>query len=577
MNDQSQPQADLSGFVNQLKRIHLMLMLAALIIFTSVYITSQDQRMERAKAQFELFDSLKAEHFADEAHWATQIALEAWKEGKLATNPVSSERFSGWIEVPRETRNALDGDGTVIADSDGNIDRNEVLLALTEQLIVGLSQDHELFETSSFIAKKTWTVNRYECDNVVRSKIFETLSLSYPREFWDNFSRLKIASLGHDFAGKTYSLAIVSQPGEDRRNLVGDSPYFWLDSVRLAQDDGSVDAKILTEFISNAAVAGKAEDQAEDLVEYIPLKACILDRERKLPQNHILKAIEPKLDRTKDLLYLFGDFTAQTNIATAFGLQVSPATLVLFPQDAEIIIYDGRPAIKYLIGSDAEKSQFQNVFPEMDYLIRQTLRSLPAERRKLALEHKDEQISDEEYEERLAELERLITLREKVNSGEVDFPRRTQDAVEIQGLSFHVHDIALLGAIYIVLHQMYFFLHFKTFVSRVAASGASIKLSPWLGIYDDRLSRFVFITSIAIIPICICIWRYFEAEATADNAQWYTQFFGFLGIGENFPFVLGVVLFVGIVASVILAVRTYLLHRALLAELARRSPDLEIV
>ena len=69
-------------------------------------------------------------------------------------------------------------------------------------------------------------------------------------------------------------------------------------------------------------------------------------------------------------------------------------------------------------------------------------------------------------------------LREKVNSGEVDFPCRTQDALEIQGLSFHVHDMALSGVTYIVLHQMYFFLHFKTFVSRVAASGPGIKLIP---------------------------------------------------------------------------------------------------
>jgi hypothetical protein len=76
---------------------------------------------------------------------------------------------------------------------------------------------------------------------------------------------------------------------------------------------------------------------------------------------------------------------------------------------------------------------------------------------------------------------------------------RSQDDIELFGLTIPAVVIAKWGSLIIVIVQLYFILHLRT-LQQQAGPARDLTLAPWIGVYPDMLSRITTAVSACLLP-----------------------------------------------------------------------------
>jgi len=98
--------------------------------------------------------------------------------------------------------------------------------------------------------------------------------------------------------------------------------------------------------------------------------------------------------------------------------------------------------------------------------------------------------------------------------------KRTGDQFEIFGVSIPASALSLWGIIILIGIQLYFFLHLHTFISRIGVNDPGM-LVPWLGIYDNYFARTIFVLSVSLLPVGVCIYlSYSETSNGWSTIDW---------------------------------------------------------
>lgn len=79
--------------------------------------------------------------------------------------------------------------------------------------------------------------------------------------------------------------------------------------------------------------------------------------------------------------------------------------------------------------------------------------------------------------------------------------------IELMGIKLPTTAISLWGIIALIMMQLYFLLHLKEFVRIVDKSKSNFDL-PWIGLYNNKLSRFLIFISVIILPIVVVFISY---------------------------------------------------------------------
>jgi hypothetical protein len=78
--------------------------------------------------------------------------------------------------------------------------------------------------------------------------------------------------------------------------------------------------------------------------------------------------------------------------------------------------------------------------------------------------------------------------------------QRSGDRVEFLGLKFPERLISTWGLVIIVAIQLYFYLHLRTFLSRLTPRDLGLDLA-WIGLYPDSFARVTSLFSVSVLPL----------------------------------------------------------------------------
>jgi hypothetical protein len=101
--------------------------------------------------------------------------------------------------------------------------------------------------------------------------------------------------------------------------------------------------------------------------------------------------------------------------------------------------------------------------------------------------------------------------------------QRTGERIEFLGLKFPESFISTWGAVILLIIQLYFWLHLRTFYEYLASSETGIDVA-WIGIYSDFWSRVISLITISLLPVVIVGYLVFWG----DWFSWKSWFSWFL-------------------------------------------------
>lgn len=81
--------------------------------------------------------------------------------------------------------------------------------------------------------------------------------------------------------------------------------------------------------------------------------------------------------------------------------------------------------------------------------------------------------------------------------------KRTSESFQAFGLKVPAAELYRWGSPLLVVIQLYFLLHLNALTSAVAASER--RSAPWIGIYNNRLSQTVTVTSAVMLPLAVVV------------------------------------------------------------------------
>jgi hypothetical protein len=101
--------------------------------------------------------------------------------------------------------------------------------------------------------------------------------------------------------------------------------------------------------------------------------------------------------------------------------------------------------------------------------------------------------------------------------------QRTGERIEFLGLKFPESFISTWGAVILLIIQLYFWLHLRTFYEYLASSETGIDVA-WIGIYSDFWSRVISLITVSLLPVVIVGYLVFWG----DWFSWKSWFSWFL-------------------------------------------------
>jgi hypothetical protein len=97
--------------------------------------------------------------------------------------------------------------------------------------------------------------------------------------------------------------------------------------------------------------------------------------------------------------------------------------------------------------------------------------------------------------------------------------KRSGRIIEVMGIKVPASAVSLWGVLALFILQLYFLLHCLEFSNRLQADHEAIN-TPWIGIYQNRISKALLISSLVLLPIIVSgVAAYFEI----GNAQTLEQ------------------------------------------------------
>ena len=101
--------------------------------------------------------------------------------------------------------------------------------------------------------------------------------------------------------------------------------------------------------------------------------------------------------------------------------------------------------------------------------------------------------------------------------------QRTGERIEFLGLKFPERIISTWGAVILLIIQLYFWLHlrtfYETFYEYLVSSETGIDIA-WIGIYPDLWSRFISLVTVSLLPVVVVGYLVFSGDWFSWNS-WF--------------------------------------------------------